>query len=142
MGHITTGRDLGATPDGRPAGVPVSENLSPSEGSTESVTALLNSVAKLPFDRISSGAFNVRMPKNLVSGDAGLARLKVLLDTYFANGGMQFQLSVADTSELKDAQLHPEKYPDLMVRITGYSAVFIDMCKKAQDEIIRREEAR
>ena len=58
----------------------------------------------------------------------------------FENGGMQLQLSVADTEELKDAQLHPEKYPDLMVRITGYSAVFVDMCTSAQNEIIRRDE--
>jgi len=53
---------------------------------------------------------------------------------------MQLQLSVADTAELRDAQQHPEKYPDLMVRITGYSAVFVDMCTNAQNEIIRRDE--
>jgi len=53
---------------------------------------------------------------------------------------MQVQVSVADTAELRDAQLHPEKYPDLMVRITGYSAVFVDMCPSAQEEIIRRDE--
>ena len=53
---------------------------------------------------------------------------------------MQVQLSVADTQELRQAQREPEKYPDLMVRITGYSAVFVDMCPAAQEEIIRREE--
>jgi len=140
MWHINKGRGIGATPDGRLAGAPLSENLSPAEGSTESVTALLNTVAKIPFDRISSGALNVRMPKNLVNGDDGLERIKILFDTYFENGGMQLQLSVADTAELRDAQQHPEKYPDLMVRITGYSAVFVDMCTNAQNEIIRRDE--
>ena len=66
--------------------------------------------------------------------------LKVLLDTYFENGGMQIQLSIADTKLLKQAQLKPDEYKDLMVRITGYSAVFTDMSKKGQDEIIRRDE--
>ena len=80
------------------------------------------------------------MPKNLVAGQDGLERLMILLDVYFENGGMQVQLSVADTAELRDAQAHPENYPDLMVRITGYSAVFVDMCPKAQEEIIRRDE--
>jgi pyruvate-formate lyase len=55
-------------------------------------------------------------------------------------GGLQVQLSVADTAELRDAQINPELHRDLMVRITGYSAVFIDMCRRAQDEIIRRQE--
>ena len=140
MWHRGEGNGLGATPDGRLKGKPLSENLSPTTGYTESVTALLNSVAKLPMDRFASGALNVRMPKNLVAGDDGLERCKILFSTYFENGGMQLQLSVADTEELRDAQLHPEKYPDLMVRITGYSAVFIDMCRSAQDEIIRRDE--
>lgn len=140
MWHIQEGQRLSATPDGRLAGMPLSENLSPSVGASQSVTALLNSVAKLPMDRFSSGVLNVRMPKNLVSGDAGLERLMILLETYFENGGMQLQLNVADTEELRDAQVHPENYRDLMVRITGYSAVFVDMCTRAQNEIIRRDE--
>ena len=140
MWHRNEGAAYGATPDGRLKGVPLSENLSPTAGCGDSVTALLNSVAKLPLNRFASGALNVRIPKNLVSGDDGLERCKILFSTYFENGGMQLQLSVADTDELKDAQLHPEKYPDLMVRITGYSAVFVDMCKSAQDEFIRRDE--
>ncbi len=140
MWHVGEGRSLGASPDGRLAGEPLSENLSPSAGHAQSVTALLNSVSKLPLDRICSGALNVRMPKGLVAEADGLERLKIILETYFENGGMQVQLSIADTDELRDAQLHPEKYPDLMVRITGYSAVFVDMCTKAQNEIIRRDE--
>lgn len=72
--------------------------------------------------------------------DDGLDRLMILLETYFENGGMHAQLSIADTAELQDAQAHPENYPDLMVRVTGYSAVFVDMCRKAQDDIICRDE--
>ena len=138
--HYAVGEKLPATPDGRLAKEPVTENLSPTKGTADSVTALLNSVSKIDFGACASGALNVRMPKNLVTGDDGLQRLMILLEVYFENGGMQVQLSVADTAELRDAQLHPGNYPDLMVRITGYSAVFVDMCKKAQEEIIRRDE--
>ena len=140
MNHIVDGANLCATPDGRFCGAPLSENLSPTVGHTESITALLNSVSKLPFNRIHSGAFNMRLRRDLVSGDDGLERLAVLTDVYFSNGGMQLQVSVADTAELREAQKHPENYKDLMVRITGYSAVFVDMSPNAQEEIIRRDE--
>lgn len=141
MWHVGRGAQTPATPDGRRAGAPLSENLSPSGGvSSPGVTALLNSVSKLPLDRICAGAFNLRLREDCVRGEEGIERLKTLLDVYFQRGGMQVQLSVADTQELRQAQREPEKYPDLMVRITGYSAVFVDMCPAAQEEIIRREE--
>jgi formate C-acetyltransferase len=101
---------------------------------------MLRSAAKLPLQRINSGPLNVRLQRRLVKGEAGLSRLTALLRTYFNMGGLQVQISVADTDELRDAQINPEAHRDLMVRITGYSAVFIDMCLKAQDEIIRRQE--
>ena len=101
---------------------------------------MFNSIAKLPLHRINSGALNVRMSPRLVAGEEGLAILMALLRTYFELGGLQVQLSFAEVEELRDAQLNPEHYRDLMVRITGYSAVFIDMARSAQDEIIRREE--
>ena len=141
MGHIGAGAGLRATPDGRHAGQPVSDNISPYPGSCiRGITAMLNSVSKLPLDRINSGALNVRIQRRMVEGDEGLSRLAALLRTYFDMGGIQVQLSIADTAELRDAQANPDAHRDLMVRITGYSAVFIDMCKRAQDEIIRRQE--
>lgn len=140
MFHIQEGATLCATPDGRRCGAPLSENLSPTVGQVESVTALLNSVSKLPFGRIHAGAFNLRLRGDLVKGDEGLHRLMTLAETYLEDGGMQCQVSVADTAELRRAQEHPEDYKDLMVRITGYSAVFVDMSRNAQEEIIRRDE--
>ena len=141
MRHIRFGADTGATADGRNAGEPLSENTSPYPGSCiRGITAMLRSVAKLPLNQISSGALNVRMQPRMVAGDEGLSRLAALLRTYFDMGGLQVQISLADTEELRDAQLHPENHRDLMVRITGYSAVFIDMCRKAQNEIIRRQQ--
>jgi formate C-acetyltransferase len=141
MGHIGAGAQLGATPDGRRAGKPVSDNMSPYPGScTQGITAMLRSAAKLPLHRINSGPLNVRIQRRLVNGEEGLSRFTALLRTYFDMGGLQVQISVADTDELRDAQINPEAHRDLMVRITGYSAVFIDMCRKAQNEIIRRQE--
>jgi formate C-acetyltransferase len=101
---------------------------------------MLRSLAKLPFDRINSGALNLRINPGHFMGDRGLSRLGSVLRTYFDMGGLQVQLSVVDVEELRDAQACPERHRDLMVRITGYSAAFTDMARHAQDEIIRREE--
>ena len=141
MYRLSMGKATGATPDGRQAGQPTSENTSPYPGACKNgITAMLKSVSKLPLDRINSGALNVRMQPKLAAGEEGLTRLSSLLRTYFEMGGLQVQLSLADTEELRDAQIHPEHHRDLMVRITGYSAAFVDMSKPAQDEIIRRQE--
>jgi len=140
MNHLWQGGAMAATVDGRLAGAPLSENLSPTVGYAQSVTQLLNSVAKLPFDRIHSGALNVRLRRDAVRGEAGLIRLKALIETYFEQGGMQLQVSIADTDELRRAQQYPENYGDLLVRITGYSAIFVDMSPTAQEEFIRRDE--
>ena len=141
MRHIPFGRDLGATADGRHAGEPISENTSPTPGSgRRGLTAMLNSLGKLPFHRVNSGALNLRLQPEMFAGDTGLARLTNTLRTYLDQGGLQVQLSVVGVEELRHAQLHPEQHRDLMVRITGYSAAFVDMARAAQDEIIRREQ--
>jgi formate C-acetyltransferase len=101
---------------------------------------MLRSVAKLPLTRIHSGALNVRLRPNWFAGEEGLTRLADVLRAYFDLGGLQVQLSLVDVETLRDAQRHPERHRDLMVRITGYSAAFVDMTPSAQDEIIRREE--
>ena len=141
MRHLWIGAKIGATTDGRCAGEPISENTSPYPGSCKNgLTAMLRSLAKLRFERINSGALNVRLQPKLVDGEEGLNTLAALLRTYFDMGGLQVQLSVVDVDTLREAQRCPERHRDLMVRITGYSAVFVDMARHAQDEIIRREE--
>ncbi len=141
MSQKTFGAKLGATPDGRRAGQPISENTSPTPGSCrKGITAMFRSLAKLPFRRIHSGPLNVRIQPRLVKGEAGLSNLCALLRGYFKMGGMQVQLSFVSAEELREAQTHPDAHRDLMVRITGYSAVFVDMSGDAQAEIIRREE--
>ena len=100
----------------------------------------MNSVSKLPFKRIHSGALNVRLSKGILKGVKGEKTIKALIKSYFKQGGMQLQFSITDTEELRKAQAKPDEYRDLMVRITGYSAIFVDMSKGAQEEFIRREE--
>jgi formate C-acetyltransferase len=141
MDHINQGKMLGATPDGRLQGQPISENHCPSVGaSIKGLTATLNSLAKLPFHYFNSGTLNLKIPARLVAETQGLNNLKALLKTYFDQGGMQVQMSIMDTALLRAAQKKPQDFQDLMVRVTGYSACFVDMSSKAQEEIIRRDE--
>lgn len=137
----TMGQDVGATPDGRYAAEQLSENQSPEEGTDLSgLTAMLNSLSKVPFDRITGGPLNLKLHPSAVSGDEGLEAMCALLKTYMQKGGMQLQVNVLDTETLKRAQEEPEKYRSLCVRVTGYSAFFVEMGRKAQDEMIKRTE--
>lgn len=137
------GKEVGATPDGRRAGQQISENQSPTQGADiEGLTALLNSVARLPLHRITGGPLNVRLHPSAVKGDDGLKMFAIALDTYFKKGGMQIQINVMSREQLLDAQQNPHKYQNLCVRVTGYSAYFVQMGKKAQDELINRTEKR
>ena len=135
------GRRLGATPDGRNHGKPLADNLSPVPGACiNGVTAMLNSVAGLPLHRVCSGALNIRLRPMDFTGDDGLSRLESLLGGFFYSGGMQIQATFTTNDELRDAMTRPELHRDLMVRVTGYSARFVDMSEQAQLEILRREE--
>jgi formate C-acetyltransferase len=135
------GKDVGATPDGRLAGQQVSENQSPTEGADmNGLTALFNSVARLPFERITGGPLNVRIHPSAIKGENGLNMFAIALQTYFERGAMQVQLNVMSREQLLDAQQNPHKYKNLCVRVTGYSAYFVQMGKKAQDELINRTE--
>ena len=108
MQHLRMGRETGATPDGRRAGTPISENSSPSVGaSTAGLTAMFRSLTRLPFDRCHSGALNVRLQPTVFAGEPGLERLSALLRTYFAGGGLQVQVSMADADTLRPPRRSP-----------------------------------
>ncbi len=138
--HVLAGRFLGATPDGRKAGEPVSNSLSPSNGSERNgPTAVFNSLSKLNTSKISSGlSLNMRMLPALMSTKAEREKLADLLLTYFENGGMHVQINVVNQENLVEAQLHPEKFRDLIVRVSGYCAYFIFLEKDLQNDIISR----
>ena len=137
MQHVSMGSQTGATADGRNAGEPISENQSPGPGRARSgLTAMLNSVLSIPFERITGGPLNVMVQPSQFTGREEV--LGSLLQTYLSRGGMQLQVSAVERETLLAAQARPEDFRDLQVRVTGYSAYFVDMSPAAQEEIIRR----
>ena len=140
--HIKYGELGGATPDGRRAHTPYSQNSRPSNGSaTAGITGMLGSMLNaIPPDGFLSGALNLDVPKGMFDGEEGLRVFSGILASYFERGGLHAQVSVADVSELRDAQRHPELHRDLRVRVTGYSGIFVDMCRRLQDDVIARME--
>ncbi|MCL2816168.1 MAG: hypothetical protein FWD23_16370 [Oscillospiraceae bacterium] len=139
--YIAQGEKTGATPDGRLGGTPLTQNSSPAWGSCiNGLTAMLSAIAKTPKDLIASGALNVKINKSFLAEGTGRKLFPHIVRTYFKLGGHQIQCTVTSSAELRAAQENPDGYRDLMVRITGYSAAFVDMSKKSQNSLIEREE--
>jgi formate C-acetyltransferase len=136
--HVAMGAFAGASADGRHAGEVLGNGITPTNGcATSGPTAVLNSVTKLPLPRICNGA-NLIMRFNASSLKPQV--LMALVQAYFRRGGFQIQFNMIDSATLRDAQAHPEKYRDLVVRVSGYSALFTGLSETAQDEIISRME--
>jgi len=139
--HVSIGREVAATPDGRLAMTPLSDNLSPSQGrDINGLTAALNSVAKLKLNFHNSAVHNIKFFPAAVAGEENLRRFANAIETYFKLGGVQLQFNILSSDILKDAQVKPDKHRDLIVRVAGYSAVFVELSKAVQDDIIRRTE--
>jgi len=139
--HVSIGREVAATPDGRLAMTPLSDNLSPSQGrDINGLTAALNSVAKLKLNFHNSAVHNIKFFPVAVAGEENLRRFANAIETYFKLGGVQLQFNILSSDILKDAQVKPDKHRDLIVRVAGYSAVFVELSKAVQDDIIRRTE--
>ena len=141
--HIELGKSTGATPDGRKRGEEMSKNISPTMGmDTEGVTALLNTVANLDArDLPGDFPLDVALLPATAADEKGLAMMRAVAETYFANGGMVIQFNVHDPKTLRDAQAHPEKYENLQVRVCGWNVRWNDIPKVEQDKFIRRAEA-
>ena len=140
--HVMEGILTRPTADGRKAGRPISNSLSPvNRVEKNGITAILNSIAKLNYDHAMNGvAVNVRFhPQNLESQE-NVENFYHLLKTYFDKGGMQIQPNVVSTETLKNAQIHPENYTDLIVKVGGYNATFVDLGIPIQNDIIDRLE--
>lgn len=124
--HVLDGMSLGATPDGRKAGEPVSNGISPVNGTElEGPTAVMQSAASAGCALLSDGtALNLRLSPALLRSEENTDKLVSMIEAYFALGGRHVQFNVVDTATLEDAQAHPERYPDLVVRVSGYCALF------------------
>ena len=141
--HVYFGSVLGATPDGRRAGKPVSEGISPVQGADRrGPTAVLRSAAKMDHLRTGGTLLNQKFTPDLLEGDEGLDQLVSLVRTYFRLDGHHIQFNVVDAATLRAAQRDPEQHRDLIVRVAGYSDYFIDLGPALQEEIIARTEHR
>ena len=138
--HVPFGYVTGALPSGRMAGEPISNGASPAIGSgKKGLTAAIKSAAKVDYTLIPNGmAFTLNLDPNIVSGEEGTDILASMIKTYAELGGMQIHFNVVDSETLREAQKCPEAYRNLVVRVAGYSAYFVDLAEDVQDEIIKR----
>ena len=140
--HAKAGMKTAATPDGRLAGSFESNSMASVQGKDlNGPTALVNSVVKTDLNVVTNGmVLDLKFNPTFMEKPAHVRALKMLIDTYFHNGGMEIQFSVVSRDTLLAAQKDPEKYRNLVVRVSGFSAYFRSLNKTTQDEIIARTE--
>ena len=139
--HVYFGSVMGATPDGRKAGLPLSEGISPVQGADrQGPTAVLKSAAKMDHGRTGGTLLNMKFNPQVLEGEDGLDNLMHLIRSYFRLDGHHIQFNVVDAETLRKAQAKPEEYQNLIVRVAGYSDYFVDLGVDLQDEIIARTE--
>ncbi|MFP4141149.1 MAG: pyruvate formate lyase family protein [Phycisphaerae bacterium] len=138
--HHVDGRRIPASPDGRLAGQPVCDSIGAVAGTAdEGPTALLNSVLKIDAPHAYPGGTNLNL--TLTPATARPAALGALIEAFFSDGGQELQVNTLSADELREAQRHPEKHRDLVVRVAGLNAIFVKLARAEQDEIIARAEA-
>ena len=141
--NVGQGMGTMATPDGRHAFEPLAEGCSPAHNCDKNgPTAVFKTVSKLPTDKITGGVLlNQKMTPQVLSREENKQKLEMLIRTFFNRlHGYHVQYNIVSRETLIDAQLHPEKHKDLIVRVAGYSAFFNVLSKKTQDDIIGRTE--
>ena len=137
-----TGELLGATPDGRAAGEPTADNISPAAGDDiDGATAVLKSVAKLDHVLATHGTIlNMKLHPSTVSGGERLKKFADMIRAFFNLQGFQVQFNIVSAETLREAQKHPEHYRNLIVKVAGYSARFTTLDEHLQNQIIARTE--
>lgn len=139
--HVYFGSKIGALPDGRKAGKPLSEGISPVQGADRlGPTAVLKSASKIDHLRTGGTLLNQKFTPQIMEDETGKEQVKNLVRTYFHLNGHHIQFNVVTAETLRKAKLEPEKYRDLIVRVAGYSDYFIELTEELQDEIIKRTE--
>lgn len=141
-GNISFGSRIGATPDGRSAGDVVNNGVSPANGSERNgATAACNSVGKIPTIWDQKGnIFNMRLAPSTIATEESRRKIISMVRAFFDKDGQQIQFNVTDNETLRKAQKNPEEYSDLMVRVSGYSALFTSLGESAQNDVINRME--
>lgn len=139
--HVYFGSVVGATPDGRRAGMPLSEGISPVQGADRNgPTSVIKSAGKMDHIRTGGTLLNMKFSPNLVEGEEGIDKMANLVRSYFRMDGHHVQFNVVGAETLRAAQADPESHRDLIVRVAGYSDYFCDLSRELQDEIVTRTE--
>jgi pyruvate formate-lyase/glycerol dehydratase family glycyl radical enzyme len=141
--NISLGQIVGALPDGRKAGAPFADGgISPCQGRNISgPTATMRSVAKIDHLKLSGGCvLNMRFNPDALENESKRSKFVSLIRTFFASGGSFVQFNIVDNETLREAQRNPKKHRDLLVRVSTYSAYFVELSKELQDDIIARLE--
>jgi formate C-acetyltransferase len=139
--HVYFGEVCGATPDGRHAGKPLSEGISPVQGADRrGPTAVFRSAGKMDHVKTGGTLLNMKLAPSLLAGEEGVSRLAQLVRTYFRSDGHHVQFNVVSRETLEAAKADPEAHRGLIVRVAGYSDYFCDLSDALKDEIIARTE--
>jgi formate C-acetyltransferase len=139
--HVYFGSVTGAMPDGRPAGMPLSEGISPVQGADRhGPTAVIKSAAKMDHIKAGGALLNMKFTPSLLADEDGIDKLAHLVRSYFKMDGHHVQFNVVTAEALRKAQAQPALHRDLIVRVAGYSDYFCDLSAELQNEIIARTE--
>ena len=140
--NVTFGKQTGATPDGRNAHQPLADGISaPQQMDTNGPTAILVSVSRIKQTEYPNGTLlNMKFSPSCLQGEEGVRKLTQLMQTYFDMGGMEMQINVVSADTLRAAQENPEEYKNLVVRVAGFSAYFVELHETGQNDLISRTE--
>ncbi len=140
VSNVSVGRILGATPDGRRAGEPLSDAASPTFGrDVRGATAAISSLSKPDYTLVGVGSvINQKYSPSMFTDDDKRSKLAALIKTYFKNGGQEIQINSTSREVLIDAMEHPENYQNLVVRVSGFSAFYVTLDKGVQLDILNR----
>ena len=138
--HMMQGYETHATPNGRKSGEPVSDGASPSQGADKcGPTGVARSIIALhPYNFGNGLQFCMKFHPTTLAGHGGTEKLRQFVLAFFEQGGMQIQYNVVDSDTLKKAQAAPEEYRDLVIRVAGFSAYFVELYRDLQNDLIRR----
>ncbi len=139
---VERGKQIGALPDGRKAGTPVSKNMDACIPMDKNgITSLMNSVLKLDYTAFPCGTcLDLMLHPSAVHGEEGIAVLVAIIRSFIARGGSGLQFNIFDSETLRDAQRHPEKYTNLQVRVCGWNVRFTDLKPEEQNTFIAQAE--
>ena len=140
--NVMFGMMTAATPDGRKKGEPLADGIAAPQGYDKNgPTAVISSISHIKQTDFSNGTLmNLKFHPTAIAGEDGWKKLAQLMQTYFELGGMELQINIISTDVLKDAQKNPDKHKDLVVRVAGFSAYFVELHATGQNDLIRRTE--